>query len=721
MTMTSSPISSVRLLKKFGAMVLITACTCSTWAKTTSSSENYRTLATDIAERYTRSFPSENKVKEKPEKEEKIHEVRPPHLAEKVKREVVFNSIFSKSVNYTLQQQKMDSILNEYSWGDLKLFYGTSSTPSFHLMSRINRTQTILGEGALATMLVTPTSNIEELKNRQHIIQAFLDSPEEVTQLKSTLQNYRVVEESLLSFWTLSDPLYTKEYQKYMNSYFYSKSTKANKSANKLEFNKRFFRDFLGIQFRFIQNLIAPTFFSLFGSKDVGDTQVPLPSGSTMRYKNFMWYKSIPYYGAYLWWYADSSRYRNSNESIPSHLWIGPVAEQISYTVSYYSGISNYLEFSSVLRRLALRIVDVQALVRTLAQVHEQVHSSPVLKKIYNDRMQSIEMLLAQSRENTELGKLVHYLQTLPYQSWSYFFNNTGKLLASFKLFCEYKDTFSDAMYELGQLDAYISIATLMQEAKEAHFDHSYVFTEYLDRSQKDKPYINLEDMWNPFLDAQLAVGNSIEMDGSRGVRHIILTGPNAGGKSTFLTGVTSSLLLSQTFGIVPAKKAVITPFNKLNTYIDITDDIAAGKSLFMAEVDRSQKHLQILDCLQEDEFSFTIFDEPFSGTNPTEGAAAEYAILNSIANYNNTLNIVATHYPLIKLLEKRAPGKGFANYRVYITYEKGQKKIGYTYKIVPGRSDQNIAIDILEEQGYNTEVLREAREIVDHPEQYQE
>jgi DNA mismatch repair protein MutS len=327
---------------------------------------------------------------------------------------------------------------------------------------------------------------------------------------------------------------------------------------------------------------------------------------------------------------------------------------------------------------------------------------------------------LAQAQENTELGKLVHYLQTLPYSHWSYFFNNAGKLLASHKLFTEHKDAFADTMYELGELDVFVSMSTLMKEAQDYPTSHAYVFAKFLDRSQQSKPYIKLAEMWNPFLDAKVAVGNSVAMDVAGGTSNIILTGPNAGGKSTFLTGVTTSLLLSQTFGIAPAKEAILTPFDKINTSIDITDDIAAGKSLFMAEVDRAQKHISLLSGLQQNEFSFSIFDEPFSGTNPTEGAAAEYSVLEAMADYTNTLNMVATHYPIVMLLEKNFPEKGFVNYKVYITYQGAKKKLNYTYKVVPGKSNQTIAIDILEEQGYDIKLLKRAREIIAYPERYQ-
>ncbi len=83
----------------------------------------------------------------------------------------MLNSIFEKSAINEFLQQKMDSTLNEYVWGDLKLFYSTTSESAFHLMSRTNRTQAILGEGALAIMLCGDvSSSVEELESKQHTI-----------------------------------------------------------------------------------------------------------------------------------------------------------------------------------------------------------------------------------------------------------------------------------------------------------------------------------------------------------------------------------------------------------------------------------------------------------------------------------------------------------------------------------------------------------------------
>lgn len=682
-------------------------------AEVTQLSSQNSQLARNIADCYIKSFLSEGQLTEEvaTTKEHTAHTIRPPKLLEKTKREIIFNCIFTKSSKYTVLQQSMLPILNEYAWGDLCLFYGTTSEPAHHLMSRINRTVTTLGESVLATLLVTPTSDVKELSKRQQIIQSFLVNTEGLTRLKKILQRYQEAEESLLSFWTSTDPLYTKEYTKYMNRRFYSKNNpNTNKNAGILEWKKRFFRDFWGIQYNFLWPLTQPTINEIAFSNMMAQ---PMPI-LNITFRKFWWKGAIPYYGGWYKW--KQTKKINDSKIFATMYFLG----EAMYTWTAYKGIKNYLEYASVLRNLALRMADVQTFVKAATEVSACVAASPTLESLYGERLTNIRSFLKRTQTDTELGRLVHYLRTLPYSHWSYFFNNAGKLLASYKLFVEHKDAFADAMYELGELDAFSSIATLIQEAKSYSANHAYVFTKFLDRSKQAKPYIKIEDMWNPFLDAKLAVGNSVVFDARvGGMRNMILTGPNAGGKSTFLTGVTHCLLLSQTFGIAPAKGVVLTPFDKVNTSIDITDDIAAGKSLFMAEVDRAQKHVHMLSQLQRNEFSFSIFDEPFSGTNPTEGAAAEYSVLETIADYTNTINLVATHYPIVMLLEEKCPEKGFVNYKVYITHQGAKRKLHYTYKVVPGKSNQAIAIDILEEQGYDTKLLQRAREIIAHPERY--
>jgi DNA mismatch repair protein MutS len=678
-------------------------------------------LSSSIADNYLRAFSSE-KIVDAPDFKGKgknddfdIKQMRPPKLGPNSMRSIIFNTILTKSAQMDALQQHMQFVLNQYAWNDLKLFFGSTSAPQYHLLGRINRSVTVIGEAILAALLVTPTSNITELKDRQTVVKSFVKDINNVKRIRTALAEYKDAENSILSFYSSTDPLYTKEYRNYMEDYYYAKNNdSSNKSASWLEFKKRFFRDFWGITWNFtypyfFRAILDPILSGSFGKHySKGD---PSP-------RKLLWTSATPIYGGvYKWNFAKKSNgpdFFNTGQG-KYVFFVECILPEIIWLNSAYKGVANYIEYSHTLRNLAMRMSDIQLFVKTAEKLSNYIASSPELEEVYGSRLIEIRKLLTRANDGSEVGNLVKYLLELPYKSWSYFFNNAGKLLASHTLFVEHKDEFADAMYELGQLDAYTSIAVLVDESQKYDKDHAFTFVTFLDRKNRSKPYIKLTEMWNPFIDAKVAVGNDIEMGDS--VRNITLTGPNAGGKSTFLTGVTNSLLLCQSFGIAPAKEAIITPFDKINTYIDITDDIAAGNSLFMAEVKRAQAHIKIIKSLKQNEFAFTIFDEPFSGTNPTEGAAAEYSILEALASYTNSLTIVATHYPIVMLLEDMAPDKGFANYKVFISEEN--HLLHYSYKVVPGKSTQAIAIRILEEEGFDTALLTRAKDIIKNPQKY--
>ena len=676
-------------------------------------------LAKALADRCIKPFASDDEDEKKRNYNSQESSQKPayhidlPKLDPATVRKIIFHFILVKSKKFDGLQQYMELILNEYAWDDLKLFSGTPSDPGYHLLSRINRTTTTLGEAVLASLLATPTSNLEVLRERQHIIQTLLDNPRAVEELESTLQTYEDGEQSFLSLWTKTDPLCSKEYTEYMKKFGLNT---ASKSAGFLELNKRFWCDLVEIYYPWMVWNIPMT-FPIFQEINA------LIQGKSLTINDRLsfWGFAIPFYRPIVFYqYCKHHLSERFQIKYPTVFLINSEIFDGLVTFDAYQGYKKYQEYSYLLRNLALRMADVQTFITTATQISETIAASPALEKVYGKHLTSIRQLLAQAKENTELGRLIHYLQHLPLQNWNYFLNNAGKLLASFKLFIEHKDAFADAIYELGQLDAYLSLATLVQEAQANDSNHGYTFVKFLNREQKSTPYIKIDQMWNPFLDPKQAVGNSIEMDGAPGgVRNMILTGPNAGGKSTFLTGVLISLLLSQTFGIAPAQEAVITPFNKINSNIEKSDDIAAAESLFMAEVKRVQKLLNTIKGLKDNEFSFTVTDEIFVGTDPEGAAASAIAAVQALADCLNSLSIVATHYPTVTRLEELAPDKGFVNYKVYSTRDSAGK-IHYTYKIVLGKSNQAIAIDILEEQGFDVSTLKSARQITADPEQYQ-
>jgi len=640
------------------------------------SSEHAQQFIHAIANEYFRSFPSEsskdNQIQsEQPSNLKTVHAFK-VQLSDKHKHAVVFNEVLAHSTACCHFIEKTATILNRYAWKDLHLFYGNYECHHYHLMSRINRTITTLGEDVLAILLVRPSNNITELTERQQLISLFNQQSELVQKMQDQLATFKVQENSMLSLWSERDPLYTAAYTGYMDQKFYTKKESINQSAQSLQWRKILKRDFFDIVFKAIAEpttgAITTGVMTLLSKRD---------SGFFARTYPF----AIPFYN----FYHTYKRKQTTGDSRLNLIHISNGLLTLHSIWDYYKGYTNYKEYADILCNLALRMHSVQTFIQVIDQINGIVQNEPTIERLYGKKITAMRALLNPAHEDHTIRALIQNLKKMPFSSWSYFFNHGGKLLASYKIFIAHKEVFHDAMYELGSLDAFLGIRTLLQETKNKG-GHTYNFVKFLSRQEKSTPYIQIIDMWHPFLESTVAIGNSIEMDGKQGgMRHMILTGPNSGGKSTFVTGIADVILLSQVFGIAPAKETILT----INTYMDITDDIATGKSLFMAEVDRFQQHLQMLNGLNHAAFSFSSFDEPFSGTNPTEGSATAYSILNYMAQYDNGLNIVATHYPILTLLEKKSPNKGFKNYKVVLHYEGKEKKIKYNYKIVPGKSDQ--------------------------------
>lgn len=682
-------------------------------------------LAIKWADGYLNSFsvdksvtkPSAQKIN--PRDDKKRNKVATPteiSLSPRAERALVLQEIFASSPLYQhCYGNRADQPFNPYAWNDLHLFCGTTTTPSYHLLSRINKTITVLGESALASLLAVPTADLAELTQRQQFIKLLCKDQLLYQKIKELLHQYKRSEQSMLSFWSDREPLYNEEYDKYLTRLFYQKGRIAvNKNASSLQTRKIWLRDIWNIYSNFV-------WFPLVGTT-IGSI-APLFSNS-LTYEKFyseFWPNWIP--GLGIWnIYRLRKKYKEL-QMVPAfvhYLW--PVYFTIHSAWQYYKGVRNYKEYAGVLNHLALRMADIQTFVKTAEEIHALVEANPEFSALYRAKLKATAGLLLRRGEASEVGNLLLYLDTLPLRSWRYLSSHAGKLLASYKLFVEHKAVFHDALYELGQLDAFLAMATLMEETAALAAPHRYTFTALLPHAQYNhKPHLTIKGMWNPMLDPKVAIGNDIAMGAHTPLQTMILTGPNAGGKSTFLTGITYTILLSQVFGIAPAQSCALTPFHRINTYIDVTDDIAAGKSLYISESERFNNHAKMLKSMEAEACSFTIFDEPFSGTNPEEAATAEYSVLNYIARYTNALNIVATHYPLVMCLEDMEPHKGFKNYKVFIKQKGRGAKIVYTYKIIPGKSEQTIAIDILEEQGYDPEILEEARDMMKNKDKYRQ
>ena len=219
--------------------------------------------------------------------------------------------------------------------------------------------------------------------------------------------------------------------------------------------------------------------------------------------------------------------------------------------------------------------------------------------------------------------------------------------------------------------------------------------------------FVDINDFFHPCLDIEKAVANSINIHG----KNIVITGPNAGGKSTIMKGLVISIIMAQALGIAPASSMKFTPFSKIITYMNITDDIAAGNSHFKAGVMRARDVLREVGGVKDGQHAIAVVDEIFNGTTFKEGQAAAFSFINELGQAQRNIVITTTHFPMMANLAQT--NDKFLNYKVYVNYDQNGKII-YTYKLEPGVSDQIVTLKILREEGFADRFIDNAETVLE-------
>lgn len=209
-------------------------------------------------------------------------------------------------------------------------------------------------------------------------------------------------------------------------------------------------------------------------------------------------------------------------------------------------------------------------------------------------------------------------------------------------------------------------------------------------------PYLTLSKTFCPSLIDKNPVKNSITLK-----KNIIITGPNAAGKTTMLKTVIMNIICTQQFGRGFYKKAVISPFDYIHCYLNIPDTMSRD-SLFQAEARRCKNILNFIKK-NPDKDHFCIFDELYSGTNPYEAISSAYAYLTFIAKNPHVRFMLTTHFIKLCNLCKKDK-KSIANYHMQVLTKNN--KLCYPYKIKKGISDIKGGIAVLRQLKYPREIL---------------
>lgn len=197
-------------------------------------------------------------------------------------------------------------------------------------------------------------------------------------------------------------------------------------------------------------------------------------------------------------------------------------------------------------------------------------------------------------------------------------------------------------------------------------------------------------------------VANDVILD-----KQLIITGPNAAGKTTVIKSTLFNIIISQQLGYGFYTNAEINPYDYLHCYLNIPDT-SGRDSLFQAE---SRRCMEILRCIIEnpEKRHFCIFDELYSGTNPYEAVAAAYGYINYISKNPKVDLILTTHYiELCQLLEKKNAG-AITNLHMSVSPDTG----AYLYKIADGISTIKGGLKVLRELNYPNEIVESAKLII--------
>lgn len=272
-----------------------------------------------------------------------------------------------------------------------------------------------------------------------------------------------------------------------------------------------------------------------------------------------------------------------------------------------------------------------------------------------------------------------------PFKPSIFKLGDVGYLLKMFYNIHNDKHFEKTIQYSAGFMGYIQNLKSINKFIKEGHIQYANFTTNQTKiKNQYYPPYVNSQHVKNNCV-----------------CNKMIITGPNASGKTTQLKTTALNIIFTQQYGVGFYDSCKLNPYDYIHSYLNIPDT-SGRDSLFQAESRRCKEIIDTIE-LHKDKRHFTIFDELFSGTNPAEATKSAYAFLKYISEFNNVDFILTTHYTTI--CKKLAKGKNIQNFKMDVKFDNNGK-IKYTYQMKKGISKVQGALLILEDMNYPNEIL---------------
>ncbi|MEM8574183.1 MAG: DNA mismatch repair protein MutS [Pseudomonadota bacterium] len=258
----------------------------------------------------------------------------------------------------------------------------------------------------------------------------------------------------------------------------------------------------------------------------------------------------------------------------------------------------------------------------------------------------------------------------------------------------------SAASAALAELDHYAGLAELAVEQR------------YVRPRVDDSVSFEIEEGRHPMVEQTLRreqagdfIGNDCRLSGRQGASDgtasaLVVTGPNMGGKSTFLRQNALIVVLAQAGAFVPAKSAHIGLVDRLFSRVGASDDLARGRSTFMVEMVETAAILN-----QATPRSFVVLDEIGRGTATFDGLSIAWAALEYLHEVNRSRVLFATHYHELTALADRLPHAANATVEV----KEWRDQIVFLYRVKMGAANRSYGIHVAKLAGLPGPVLERA------------
>ncbi|OCG42284.1 DNA mismatch repair protein MutS [Gilliamella sp. Fer1-1] len=211
----------------------------------------------------------------------------------------------------------------------------------------------------------------------------------------------------------------------------------------------------------------------------------------------------------------------------------------------------------------------------------------------------------------------------------------------------------------------------------------------------KDGRHVVIEQvLQTPFI------ANSLSLSPSR--RMLIITGPNMGGKSTYMRQAALIVLLAYIGSFVPASKATIGPVDRIFTRIGASDDLASGRSTFMVEMTETANIMH-----NATEQSLVLMDEIGRGTSTYDGLSLAWACAENLANEIKSMTLFATHYFELTQLPEHLQGV----YNIHFDAIEHDNTVAFIHEVSGGAASKSFGIAVAGLAGVPKAVLKRAKQ----------